>query len=147
MSGAASTYEAPLHFLQGNLNGIRYWDEILRPIAIPALQAMGVGSILQDDNATPHRVIIVTDFLRHQNVQRMHWPSKSPDMAPIEHLWDVLGHRVRDNHPPPANVAQLSQFLLHEWEMIPQVTLQTLVQSMRQRYLECLASNGGHTRY
>lgn len=68
-------------------------------------------------------------------------------LAPIEHLWDVLGRRVADNHPPPADVAQLTQFLQQEWQAIPQQTLTTLVHSMRQRCRECVAQNGGHTHY
>jgi hypothetical protein len=38
------------------------------------------------------------NFLQAQNVNCMHWPSLSPDMAPIEHAWDALGRRV-DNRP------------------------------------------------
>lgn len=137
----------PLHLVQGNLTGIGYRDNILRPLVIPTLQAMGPGSILQDDNAPPHRARVVRDFLQHQQIPNMDWPARSPDLAPIEHLWDVLGRAIRDNHPPPVNVDQLFQFLQQEWQAIPQATLQTLVHSMRRRCVACLAANGGHTRY
>ncbi|KAK7090302.1 hypothetical protein V1264_010117 [Littorina saxatilis] len=91
----------PLHLAHGILTGVHYRNEILQPIAIPVLRAMGVRSTLQDDNATPHRACIVTNFLGQQGVQRMQWPANSPDLAPIEHLLDVRGRRVRDNHPLP----------------------------------------------
>ena len=108
---------------------------------------MGARALLQDDNATPHRARVVTDFVQQQGIQRLLWPARSPDLAPTEHLWDLLGCRVRDNHPPPANVNQLTQFLLQEWQAIPRDILRTLAYSMHSRCRECLASNGGHNRY
>lgn len=137
----------PLHVINGTLTGLRYCDEIVRPLIQPTLQAMGGRAQLQDDNARPHRAHVVEDFLQQQGIVRMEWPAHSPDLAPIEHLWDELGRRLVNNHPPPVNVAQLTLFLQQEWEAIPQNVLQTLVNSMRQRCVECLAANGGHTRY
>nr|KAG5712553.1 hypothetical protein BaRGS_011527 [Batillaria attramentaria] len=137
----------PLYLIRGNLTGVRYRDEIVRPIIIPTLRAMGRGSCLQDDNATPHRAVVVRDFLQRQQVVRMDWPARSPDLAPIENLWDILGRRVVDNHTHPTDAAQLFQFLQQEWHAIPQQMLQNLVHSMRQRVVDCLAANGGHTSY
>lgn len=137
----------PLYLIQGNLTGVRYRDEIVRPIVIPTLRAMGRGSCLQDDNATPHRAAVVRDFLQRQQVVRMDWPARSADLAPIENLWDILGRRVVDNHPQPVDAVQLFQILQQEWLAIPQQMLQNLVHSMRQRVIECLTANGGHTSY
>ena len=36
----------PLHLVQGTLTGVGYRAEIVQPIVIPALQAMGPGSSL-----------------------------------------------------------------------------------------------------
>ena len=120
---------------------------IVRRIVLPTLQAMGPGTILQNDNATPHHVMVVTGFLQQHQVTQMDWPARFPDLAPIENLWDILVRRVHDNHPPAANLAQLFQFLQQEWNAIPQQTLVTLVQSMRKRCVECLMANGGFTHY
>ena len=77
--------------VDGNLTGIRYLNEIIRPLVLPGLQQIGGGAVLQDDNARPHRARVVTDFLRQQGIARMDWPAYSPDLAPIEHTWDELG--------------------------------------------------------
>lgn len=137
----------PLYLVQGMLTGVRYRDEIVGPIVQPALQAIGEGALLQDDNAPPHRARAVNAFLQEQNIERLDWPARSPDLNPIEHLWDLLGRRVRANHPPPANLQQLFRFLQQEWDAMPQRMVQTLVHSMRQRCIEVVAANGGHTRY
>ncbi|KAK7102003.1 hypothetical protein V1264_020297 [Littorina saxatilis] len=77
----------------------------------------------------------------------MNWPACSPDFNPIEHLWDELDRRVRNNHPPPRNLQQLLQFLQMEWQAIPQAFCRKLVNSMRNRTAEGIAKRGGHTHY
>ena len=88
----------PLYVIQGSLAGQRHRDEIVRPLIQPALQAMGPGATLQDDNVTPHRARVVNDFLQQQKIPRMNCPARSPDLAPLQHVLDVLGRRVAENH-------------------------------------------------
>ena len=145
--GIGRNYRTPLHQVQGNLTGLGYRDNILQPLVLPAMQALGPGAMLQDDNARPHRARVVNDFLAEQQVIRMDWPACSPDLNPIEHAWDVLGRRIREHHPPAENLNQLFQFLRQEWNLIPQLTLRRLVDSMRQRCLACIRARGGHTEY
>ena len=77
----------------------------------------------------------------------MDWPSISAEMSPTEHVWDELVSRVLNRVPPPANVAQLSQMLIQEWNNIPQLRIQNVIQSVRRRYQACIQANGGHNRY
>ena len=137
----------PLYRVDGNLTGIRYRDEILRPLVIPALQAVGPNAVLMDDNAPCHRARIVNNFIQANNVTRMVWPAVSPDMNPIEHVWDILGRRVRENHPPAADRNALFQQLQQEWQQIPQADIRRLLRSMGRRCQACIDANGGHARY
>ena len=94
-TGISATAKADLVFIDGNLNGQRYIDEVLTPRVLPFLRPMPVADpIFQDDNARPHRAHIVNDFLRVNNVNRMDWPAMSPDLSCIEHVWDGLGRAV-----------------------------------------------------
>ncbi|KAJ8883147.1 hypothetical protein PR048_014987 [Dryococelus australis] len=55
---------------------------------------------------------------------------QSPDLNPIEHLWDELDRRVRARQVWPKSITQLMEWLQEEWRRIPVDVLQTLVESM-----------------
>ncbi|GFV32354.1 transposable element Tcb2 transposase [Trichonephila clavipes] len=74
----------------GPLTAPRYRDEILRSIVVPYAAAIGNDFILMDDNCRPHRTNLVEDFLFEEGIVRMECPGCSPDMNPIEHVWDAL---------------------------------------------------------
>ncbi|GFU60547.1 transposable element Tcb2 transposase [Trichonephila clavipes] len=71
----------------GPLTARRYRDEILRPIVVPYVAAIGDDFILMDYNCRPHhRANLVEDFLFEEGIVRMELPACSPDMNPIEHV-------------------------------------------------------------
>ncbi len=74
--------------------------------------------MLQHDNARPHVARICTQFLEAENIPVLAWPAYSPDMSPIEHIWDALDQRV----PVSANIQQLRTAIEEEWTNIPQPT-------------------------
>ena len=100
--GALSLHHrTPLYHVQGDLNGLRYREEILRPLAVPTLQQIGPMAVYQDDNARPYRARMVNDFLQQSGVNRMEWPACCPDLNPTENLWEELDRKVRSNNPLP----------------------------------------------
>ena len=48
----------------------------------------------------------------------MDWPACSPDIKPIENLWDLLERRVHENKPPPLTLQQLLALLQMEWLLL-----------------------------
>ncbi|GFW58003.1 transposable element Tcb2 transposase [Trichonephila clavipes] len=131
----------------GPLTARRYRDEILRPIVVPYAAAIGDDFILMDDNCWPHRTNLVEDFLFEEGIVRMEWPACSPDMNPIEHVWDALTRRVAGHQPPPQTLQELERALLEEWDKIPQLVINSLIDSMTQRGSTLLAVRGNHTPY
>ncbi|GFV42340.1 transposable element Tcb2 transposase [Trichonephila clavipes] len=131
----------------GPLTARRYRGEILRPIVVPYAAAIGDDFILMDDNCRPHRANLVEDFLFEEGIVRMEWPACSPDMNPIEHVWDALGRRVAVLQPLPQTRQELERALLEEWVRIPQLVINSLIDSMSQRCSTLLAVSGKHIPY
>ena len=101
-----------MSFIAGNLNAVRYREDILLPHVIHFLQAHP-NMTLQHDNATYHTARAVREFLQDRNVSVL--PSKIPDLNPIWHVWDLLDWTVRARAIPPRNVWELAGALVEEW--------------------------------
>ena len=145
-SGISSRGRTALVVVYGTLTGIRYRDEIIRPHVLPFVQQH--NATLQQDNARPHVALVITDFLIQNNVNVLLWPVMSPDLSPIEHVWDEMQRRLRGLQNQPLTLPDLSRALVRIWNCILQAFFRTLVASiMRRRCQACIDSSGGHTRY
>ncbi|GFS76871.1 hypothetical protein TNCV_3755681 [Trichonephila clavipes] len=69
----------------------------------------------------------------------MDWPARSPDLNPIEHVWDFLGRRLAARTLPPITIRELRLALQDEWAAMPQQLIDTLILSMGRRCETCLA--------
>ncbi|GFT34036.1 transposable element Tc3 transposase [Trichonephila clavipes] len=95
--------------------------------------AMGAEFLFMDDNARPHRANIVNECLQSEVITCMDWPAYSPDLNPIEHVWDMLGRRIAARQPPPTCLPELRRALLDEWCNISQDRIDNLILSMLRR--------------
>ncbi|GFX81633.1 DDE_3 domain-containing protein [Trichonephila clavipes] len=81
---------------------------------------MGAEFLFMDDNACPHRENIADECLQSEDITHMDWPAYSPDLNPIEHVWDMLGRRNTARQPLSTFLPELRRALLDEWCNIPQ---------------------------
>jgi len=147
-SGISMQGKTDLHIVDnGSLTGQRYVDVILDVYVRPYAGAIGPEFILMDDNASPHRAMVTNRYLQDATIVRMDWPARSPDLNPIEHVWDMLQKAISSRPVKPTTVQELRRALLEEWVRIPQISIRRLVSSMRRRYQAVINANGHHTRY
>ncbi|GFU80005.1 transposable element Tcb2 transposase [Trichonephila clavipes] len=131
----------------GTMTGQRYIDEVLLPHVRLFRGAVGDKFVFMDDNATCHRTLAVQDCLDSEGIQRLVWPARSPDLNPIENVWDALGRQVAGRNYPPTNKNTLTRALTEEWDKLPQQLLDNVVQSMVRRVECCITLHGGHIPY
>jgi len=111
------------------------------------------GSYFQQDNAPCHKARIISNwFLEHDNVFTvLKWPPQSPDLNPIEHLWDVVEqelHALDVLHAlNPTNLHQLQDAILSIWVNISKECFQHLAESMSHRIKAVLKAKGAQTQY
>ena len=84
-----------LEIVQGTLNVVKYRDDILDPTVLPFLQQRNFDHVFQYDNGRCHVARVCHDFLNQNHIRVLPWPALSPDLSPIEHLWDEHGRRFR----------------------------------------------------
>ncbi|GFX19739.1 transposable element Tcb1 transposase [Trichonephila clavipes] len=66
---------------------------------------------------------------RREGIQRLVWPARSPDLNPIENVWDALGRQVAGRNYPPTNKNTLIRAFTEEWDKLPQQLLDNVVQN------------------
>ncbi|GFV31504.1 transposable element Tc1 transposase [Trichonephila clavipes] len=112
------------------------------------LEALWVcSSFFMDDNAPCHRTVAAEQLLESEDIERMDWPARSPDLNPTEHVWDFLGRRLATRTLPPVTIWELRLALQDEWAAMPQQLIHTLILSMGRRCETCLAVRGDHIPY
>ena len=72
----------------------------------------------------------------------MSWPPQSPDLSPIELVWDELDRRVKSRQP--SSVKQLWEYLQAEWKDITAAYLEKLLKRLPRICKAVIKSKGGY---
>lgn len=133
----------------GRMTANGYID-VLQNSLIGSLEKWGKNAseiIFQHDNDPKHTARIVKSWIEEHGIELLDWPPQSPDLNPIEHLWQHLKRKVVKYPTLPKNLDELFARVAKEWSQIPSEVCRDLVYSMPRRIQAVLKARGGHTKY
>ena len=88
------------------------------------------------DNAPSHRSKYTLKWFENRGIKVIKWAAVSPDLNPIENLWDFIDKKLKKMKP--INVKELEQMILTIWNGITCLRCKVLVDSMPRRIDRCI---------
>jgi transposase len=122
--GCMSFYAyGPLRTITGKITGQKYL-ELLRDVVKPEMDiSVLYGRVLtfQQDNAKAHKTAPVMEYLENWGYEVLNWPPQSPDLSPIENIWNVMKMRLKARRPRPRTQATMRDAMHEIWEELEDV--------------------------
>ncbi|GFX40580.1 transposable element Tcb2 transposase [Trichonephila clavipes] len=138
-----------LEVVKGMMRQDQYKDA-LQNCLIPQLEEWfpnGEPYIFMRDGAPCHTARSIKAFLAEQNIPLLGWPGNSPDMNPIESIWELMKREVGKD--VITNKMLLLERIIHVWNYHPQMqeTELSCIDSMPRRIKDLIAAKGGSRKY
>src|SRR5262249_46109225 len=115
-------------------------DELLQTLEYYGLSRGDI--VFQQDNDPKHTSAAARKWLEDHKIETLEWPPQSPDLNPIEHLWQHLKRRLAAYETEPAGVHELWERVEAEWNKIPRDVCMGLIESMPRRVCAVLKAKG-----
>ena len=96
---------------------------------------------MQDCNPK-HMAKLVQKLLEEEQVHILDWPAQSPDLNPLEHVWDEIGRDKKSK-----NLHELYTNLQKFWYEFPLEKCKKYICSMHQRCVKVIKKKGYHSGY
>ena len=135
--------------VQGKMDAKQYC-EILDDGLVESFEKLGMEEgehYFQQDNDPKHTSHHATQWFSDNDIQVLEWPAQSPDLNPIEHLWEHLKHQLQKYETSPKGIHELWERVVKEWNAISPEVCQNLIESMQRHIQAVIRAKGGHTKY
>lgn len=144
-AGMSSSGTGPICRITGIMDQFVYVNILKRHLVPFANDKLARNWIFQADNDPKHTSNRAKNYLNRKKINVMKWPSQSPDLNPIEHLWNDVDKVIKLKKP--SNKDDLYDIIEEAWENIPIDRCISLIDSMPWRYDAVLKNKSGITKY
>ena len=135
--------------VEGRMDANQYVG-ILKGNLLPSLEESGVpldDVNFQQDNDPKHISKKAKRWMEDNGINVLHWPPQSPDLSPIEHLWNHTKKEL-SKHPRQAKgVWEIWDRVAELWNNIDPEVCQNLIESMPRKIQAVIRAKGSHTKY
>ena len=135
--------------VEGRMDAQQYVD-ILKDNLLPTMEESNIpleNLIFQQDNDPKHTSKKAQKWMEDHYITLLDWPAQSPDLNPIEHLWQHLKKQLCQYETPAQGVWKVWKRVEKEWREIEPEVCQKLIESMPRRIGAVIKAKGGHTKY
>lgn len=135
-----------LHFMdKGQKVNADVYIDILNEKLKRSMHVAGTN-FFQQDNAPCHTARKVKKWFADNDINLMDWPGNSPDLNPIENLWQIIKAKIRE--ATYERISDLTEAITSAWclDITPEVC-NKLVVSMPERIKQVLKNNGHPIKY
>jgi hypothetical protein len=86
--------------------------------------------------------------IKAAGIRVIEWPPCSPDLSPIEMIWDDMKDYIQEHYPKVhSSYKRLRATVQEAWESITHERIKELVYSMRDRCKAVIKAEGWYTKY
>jgi len=135
--------------VEGRMNADQYVD-ILKNHLLPSMEESGISLedlIFQQDNDPKHTSHKAKTFMEDNDISVLDWPPQSPDINPIEHLWEHIKTKLHQYPTQAKGVWEIWERVVEVWNGIKPEVCQNLIESMPRRLEAVIKAKGGNTKY
>lgn len=122
------------------------YRDILRDVMLPYVEEkMPLRFKFQQDNDPKHSSKVLKQVFNDEQIPVLKWPSQSPDLNPIENLWEIVDRKLRTR--TYSNKDDLLAGLQEQWVNLDMNIIDKLIESMPRRCQAVIDNNGYFTKY
>jgi hypothetical protein len=97
------------------------------------------------DNDPKHTAILTKQWFDDNDIETLPWPPQSPNLNPIEHLWNDVDRRLRALNVEFRGKEALWEYVSQIWNDTTVETCTKLINSMPERINDVIKAKGGYT--
>jgi len=131
----------------GGIDWYRFASEVLEPLLLPNyddLRRQRPGLMLMLDGAAAHISSNCSPFYEGWEVNRLNWPGNSPDLNPIEHIWDLIKKRIKEKYSLIRTVQELKTIWYQEWDLLSLDDINKIIEDQPKAVRRCWNHNGSN---